>query len=354
MRRTARGIFMLAVTVGMLWLLFRGTNWEEFRTALLGVSWRWLLASQILAWATYFMRTRRWAYVVRAVQPASFRQLFSATQIGFLVNFTVPARIGELVRAYLLSRFTGQSLSRSISMVAVDRVNDFIGLLSVMAVAALAYDVDRDVNIVAGAFGNAQPIGVSSAVIRPATLAVLGLLIAAAASLVILYRRQSLIIRLSSTVLGRISTGLAERLARIVEGFAEGLHIFRSGHDVAWAVFWSLMTWGASAMSLACTMLAFGLPSPFAASFLMLTFIAVFISVPLAPGMVGQYHLPVVAALLLSYPGIDPAHAKALAVVSHFSALIPVACLGLYCLRRESISLLDVIKQSDSAARQNA
>ncbi len=351
MRQTTHGIIGLALTLGLLWLLARGTDWEEFRAALHGVSWGWLLVAQAFAWATYFTRIQRWTYVVRAAQPASFGQLMSATQIGFLVNFTVPARIGELVRAYLLSRFTGQSLSRSISMVAVDRVNDFIGLLAVMGVAVLAYDAHQDVEIAAGAFGNTVPMTVSSAVIRPATFAVLGALVIAVAMLMILYRRQSLVFRLTRSAFGWLSIGLAKRLVGILKGFAEGLTVFRSGQELAKAVFWSLATWGGSCISLMAIMLAFDLPSPWAASFLMLTSIAVFISVPVAPGMVGQYHLPVVAALLFSYPGLEPAHAKAVAVVTHLSALIPIVLLGLYFLRREGVGLLRVVRYSRGATQ---
>jgi uncharacterized protein (TIRG00374 family) len=346
MRQATRGIFGLVLAAGLLWLLSRGTDWGEFRAAVRGVDWGWLMAAQAVAWASYFARIQRWAYVVRAAQPASFRHLLSATQIGFLVNFTVPARIGELVRAYLLSRFTGQTLPRSISMVAVDRVNDLTGLFAVMVIAVLTYDVNQDLEIAAGALGNTTPIEISSAVIRPATFTVFGLFVAAAAVLMFLHWRQSLMIRLTRTAFGWVSAGLAERLSEILRNFAEGLHIFRSRSDLAKAVFWSLLTWLANALSLTAIMLAFGLSSPWATSFLMLAFIAVSVSVPLAPGMVGQYHLPVVAALLLSYPGLEPAHAKAVAVVAHLSALVPITGLGFFCLQREGLGLLKVVRQA--------
>lgn len=339
------------MAAGLLWLLFRGTDWEAFFAALSGVGWGWLLMAQVFAWSSNFTRVRRWSYVVRAVQPASFRQLLSATQIGFLVNFTVPARLGELVRAWLLSRFTGQGLPRSVSMVALDRVFDVIGLLAIMVGAALAFDRDRDVEIAAGAFGNPAPFVVSSAVVRPAATTVLGVLIVAALGLVVLHRRQSLVLRLTRAAFGWLSTGLAERLAGILNGFADGLHVFRSGRDLARAVSWSLATWGGGVLSLATIMLAFGLPSPWAASLLAVTLIAVSISVPLAPAAVGQYHLPVVAAVLLSYPGLEPARAKAVAVVAHLSAMVPIAGLGLYCLKRESLGLLRVIRRGRGAGQ---
>jgi hypothetical protein len=45
--------------------------------------------------------------------------LFNATQIGFFINCTIPARIGEVVRAYVLSRSSHIHLSQSMVMVAI-------------------------------------------------------------------------------------------------------------------------------------------------------------------------------------------------------------------------------------------
>jgi uncharacterized protein (TIRG00374 family) len=344
-----RGALGLAVAAALLWLLFRGTDWDEVAGAIRGVDLGWLGVAQLLLWGSYLVRAQRWGYVVRAVHPASFRSLLSATQIGFLVNFTIPARVGELVRAYVLSRLVGIPVARSLAMVALDRVNDVIGVLAVLLVAAAALTRDADVEFPPGAFGNQDPVVVSSALIRAAAWSLGAVVVIALAGLILLYVRREPILRLVRRALGRLSPRFAERTAAILESFAEGMHVFRSGRDLTFSLVGSLVTWGANVAALAAIIAAFQVDCPWYTSFLGLAMIAVFISVPVTPGTVGQYHLPAVAALLMAAPEVAPARAKAVAIVAHISTLIPIAGLGIYCLLRERLGLLDLVRRSEAS-----
>ncbi|MBI5091540.1 MAG: flippase-like domain-containing protein [Candidatus Hydrogenedentes bacterium] len=87
------------IGVALVYFAFKDTNWGEVFASIRHVSPGWLVISICIAVASFFTRAQRWAYIVRVAQPVSFRHLFSATQIGFLVNFTIPVRLGELVRA---------------------------------------------------------------------------------------------------------------------------------------------------------------------------------------------------------------------------------------------------------------
>ena len=346
MKRWARLPLGLAVAGGLLWLLFRRTDWAEVGEAIRGMQAGWFALSQLLLWGTHFCRVERWSYVVRAVHPASFRQLQSATQIGFLVNFSAPARLGELVRALLLTRLAGPPISRSLAMVALDRMTDLIGLLAVLLVAALALTRDRDVAFAPGTFGNAEPLVVSSALLRPAGLALAGLVLALLAGLVALYVWREPMVRAVRAVFAPLSARLARRAASLLEGFAEGMHIFRSGWDLARALLWSLVTWVVDLTALAAILAAFGVDFPWHAPFLVLALIAAAIAIPVAPGVVGQYHLPAVAGLLMAVPELSPDRAKAVAIVGHLSTLAPIAGLGLWCLWRERLGLSDVLRRA--------
>jgi uncharacterized membrane protein YbhN (UPF0104 family) len=346
MKRTTRGILGVAVACLLLWLVFRGTDAAQLGHALRRVHLGWLLLAQALLWAACFARVQRWSYVVRAVQPASFRSLLSATQIGLLVNFAVPARLGEVARAFVLSRLVRLPVARAMGMVALDRVNDVVGLLAVVGVAAAAVASNARVEIPAGAFGNRDAWVVSSELVRPAAVGLALLVGAALAGLVFLYQQQDRVIRWVHVALGRLSAPLAERTERILTGFAEGLHVFRSRSDLGRSLLWSLGTWGADVASLAATLVAFDVAFPWHAPFLMLALIGVAVAVPVTPGVVGQFHLPAVAGLLLAAPSVAPAEAKAVAIVDHLATLVPIAVLGLHALAREQIGLGDLLRRS--------
>jgi hypothetical protein len=337
------------LAVALLWLLLRGTDWGELGASLASLHPAWLALAEILICASFLARVQRWRYVVRAVQPASYRSLLSATQIGLLVNFTVPARVGELVRAWVLSRLATIPLARSLAMVALDRVNDVIGLLAVLLVAALTLARDESTTFPAGTLGNLEPFTVSTAIVRVAGWSLATAVVAAALGLALLYARRDHALRIARRLLAPLSPALAEKAAALLGRFAEGLHVFRSGPDLARAIAWSLASWGIDVGAAAAVLAAFDLTFPWYTPFVMLSFVAVAILVPLTPGTVGQFHVPAVVALLLCLPELSPSRAKAVAIVEHLATLVPITALGLYCLVRERIGLLDAVRRSTGA-----
>ncbi|MBN2310962.1 MAG: flippase-like domain-containing protein [Candidatus Hydrogenedentes bacterium] len=352
MKRVVQIGIGIALGAALIWLLFRRTDWAAVWAAVREIRLEWLLVSQAFVWGTFFARVQRWSYVVRASCPARYRHLFSATQIAFLVNFTLPARAGEFVRPYVLSRLAKRPLSQCIAMAALDRVNDLFALIVVLLLAMLSLPKGLDIEFPAGAFGNAEPIAVSSAAIRPAASGAAAALCGMCAVLVFLYVNQGLVLRAVGATLGRVSARFAAWLERVFVNFAAGMHVFRSPSDLAKATGFSLLTWGGGVGSSAAMMAAFDIPFPWYAPLLMLALIAVFISVPVTPGAVGQYHIPVIACLLVVAPGLDPARAKAVALVTHLFALFPVGVLGVFCLIREQIRFTDLLRvrpEADSA-----
>jgi uncharacterized membrane protein YbhN (UPF0104 family) len=349
MKATFRAALALAVAAGLLALLFQGTDWAALGQALRDMDLGWLLLAQVLLWASFFTRAQRWSYVVRAVHPASFRHLLSATQIGFLINFTVPARLGELARATVLSRLTGLAVPRSLAMVALDRVNDVIGLLPVLAVGSLALAAEARVELPVGSFGNTEPIRLSASLVRPAAWGVVAAVGIAGLGLVVLYAQRDRVLKAVRRGLGFLPAALLGRIEALLVGFADGLHVFRSRSDLLRAILWSFATWAADVASLAAVLVASDVSAPWTTPFLMLGLIAVAIAVPITPGTVGQFHLPAVAGLLLAAPDVDPARAKAVAIVDHASTLVPIAALGIFSLVRERLGWTEVIRGSEAS-----
>ena len=163
--------------------------------------------------------------------------------------------------------------------------------------------------------------------------------------IVFLYTNQKVVLRAVDCTLGAFSKKFAERIRRVFLNIVGGMRIFRSAPDMAKCTFFSLLAWTGNGMSLALTLTAFGIEYPWYTPIMMLALIAVFISVPITPGMVGQYHIAVIAGLLLAVPGIIVSEAKAVALVAHLIALTPVISLGVFCLLLEGFSFLDLISR---------
>lgn len=355
MKKYVQGGIGFLIAGLLLWVLFRGTDWGEVLDAIQGVSIGWLIAAHVPLLLMFPLRIQRWTYIVRATQPVSFRDMFSATQIGFLANFTLPGRVGEPIRALVLTRLTGIKFSKSFALVALDRVTDLFGLIAVMFVAVLAYQPVADVVIPAATFGTANDIVFTGAQYQGGAIFMCVFLATIIATFVLLYINRAFVLRVSNGIIGLVSKRAASFVAGMLNQFADGLSVFRSPSDMTKSIGFSLLTWSMSIPSFIFLMKAFHIDFPWYTPFVMQSLLAVAISLPGAPGFVGQFHVPLVLALVMLIPGIDLNEAKAFAIVTHLIQLPPVFILGVYFLAKDRLGLFELSSTGEkmSHAPQN-
>ena len=343
----------LILGLGLLWLLFRGVIWHEVFKAIKEVSPGWLLLGAFFILMSFMTRVQRWSYVVRTAKPVSFRHMFSATQIGFLANFTLPGRVGEAIRAVVLGRLAHIPFSRCLAMVALDRVNDLIGLVVLMLLTALVYVPQGVVVIPKKTLGLQNDFTFEASLITKGEyVAVVGLL-GCIVVLVSLYLNQKLVLKISDAILRRFSHKLADHAHVFLNDFALGLHVFRSLRDMTLSIFWSLITWTCFVLFFEASMQAFHIETPWYTVLVMQVLLAVFISVPGAPGFVGQFHTPLVVTLMMLAPGMEDSRAKAFAIVTHLINLILIGGVGLMCLWREDFHVADLSKKTNGMPEED-
>jgi glycosyltransferase 2 family protein len=134
-----RTIGSIAFGLVLVFLLFRvilnvdfGRTFELMRSANLA----YLLAGLFVYYLTFPLRSLRWTMILRRVgSPVRYR---AATEILFLswfVNCIVPAKLGDLYRAYLLRGNFGASVSRTVGTIFIERVTDIVVIFA-LALAA--------------------------------------------------------------------------------------------------------------------------------------------------------------------------------------------------------------------------
>jgi uncharacterized protein (TIRG00374 family) len=87
-----------------------------------------LVLSTVLIIPSYILRALRWKLLLNDVKSdVSIAHAFWTTSIGFMINFIIPLRIGDLVRAYVLGKKEHIGLRPSISSVMIENTLDLIG-----------------------------------------------------------------------------------------------------------------------------------------------------------------------------------------------------------------------------------
>ena len=86
-----------------------------------------LVLAFLAYYATFPVRGFRWRYVLaRSGLPVRFRDATEILYLSWFVNCLVPAKLGDLYRAYLLRGNYGASISRTVGTVFIERMADII------------------------------------------------------------------------------------------------------------------------------------------------------------------------------------------------------------------------------------
>jgi len=271
-------------------------------TAIAGADARLVLAAMggnLLSLAAHAGRWR--ALVPRGGGRPRFRDAFSAMNAGFAVSIVVPARAGDVVRAWILARRTGTSTATGVAVTGLDYLVGAATLVPLVAVLAFAVPVPAWVRHALLAFAAVSAAGIGLAVwLRPRSGA---------------------------------PTAPAPGAARLVARLRAGLAASGDPSALGAAAAWGVAGWAAELLIAHLSLAALGLPADLVRSAIVVLAATGGGVVAFSPGGAGPFELAVVLAL--AGTGIARAPALAAALVYHVVHLAPVAVLGGLALVRE-------------------
>jgi uncharacterized protein (TIRG00374 family) len=291
----------------------------------------WLLAATVLVATTTFpLRTVRWRLILRSVDGHEFRwgPLWHATAIGFMGNNLLPARAGELARAYVAKRATGVRFTTAVASLAVERVFDGLTLVGLMTVALAVARFPENATI-----GGARLTALASGA---AVLCVVAL----SAAILLAYRPERSIVLLGGVCSRLLPERAARPLTSWLEGLIAGLSVLMHPGRFAAVALWSLVLWLVNASSFVICYHAFALELPAISSLLLQGVIAIGVAIPASPGFFGPFEAA--TRLTLALYGVGAEQAVGYAVGYHLATFIPITALGLYSLTRAHVRLADL------------
>jgi uncharacterized protein (TIRG00374 family) len=285
----------------------------------------------------YWMRALRWQCLLEPVGPTRFRVAFRTTIIGFAALGLLPARVGDVLRPYLLARQEGLSLPATFATVVMERVLDLIAVLVLLAVFV---------------WGAAESASLAPALMGPVKAAAWTGAGAAIALLMLMWilathpERVGGVVRFSNRVLPH---ALADRLAHLASTFSGGFAAARQPLGFAKAVIWSFPIWISFAGEAWAVTRAFGIDMPFLGTFLLQALLVIGVSIP-TPGGIGGYH-EMYRIGVTSFFGASNEAAVAAAIVLHALSFVPVMIVGLIFMAQDGLSL-SRLQQLAGAARE--
>jgi uncharacterized protein (TIRG00374 family) len=292
--------------------------------AVQGAKYLWLIPGLAAYWIGVWVRSWRWTYLLRPLQSISTRSAFPIVVIGYMGNNILPARAGELLRAYVLRRSEKVPISGSLATIVLERAFDGVIMLSfvVINLPELAR-VSGDSGLVGNLYN----------------LAILGVIAFLMAVVLLIFMAiypkptESAFEWVNQRL---VPTRFREQATQLSQRFLEGLGALRSPRDLFMVLVTSVLIWLLETVKYWYLMQAFPFEVSFFALMLMNGVVNLATTLPSAPGYIGTFDAPGIA-VLTAY-GVDHAVATGYTLVLHAALWLPITLLGLYYMLREGIS----------------
>lgn len=335
----------LGISLLFVVLFLRTIDVNNMMNSLAGTKYQYILLATGIYFVSLFCRAMRWSYLLSTFRPIGARKLFPIVTVGYMSNNLLPARLGEIVRAYFLKTREGFRVSTTLATIIIERVYDGITCVLIAAVCI-------PVLVYTGVFKSNEFTFDLSWVVLGISIAVVFLI---ALISLILFGTKKKLLGILLRPLGIIPHNMRNKIVEFISLFLDGLSILKYPQRHFKLFGWSLLIWMLESIVFFVTSLAFDMPGLFdnvilfiPAILLVTTVTNITTSIPALPGSIGIFELT--GLKIITFMGINSGVAGAFILITHLVVLVPVTVLGLIYLWYGNISLMNIMKKRDTGS----
>ena len=289
-----------------IYILLRSIDLSALLTVISQADIKYLIIIYLVINLSYVIRTYRTKFLVP--NDSLFLNLYKTLILGFFYNNTLPARMGEFMRAHYGAKFLNLSRATVLSGIFIERILDgfFISLIFAILFpmfSAQIIDFDsKPIYMVAMFFG----------------LVSLGTII------VILLRHK--LFKIFELIIRRFPSKKLKYILVKLRLFIEGFEIILTKKNFFSAIFLSLFVWLIELSTVFFAGKTFGLDFGVSSAVLLLATTNFASLIPSAPGAVGVIEAAGTAVLV--HVGVNPQVALSIILIIHAAQLIVVGIPG--------------------------
>lgn len=319
--------------VGFFILAFYNVKMEDVSEGFKKFNPVYIIPIISLVMVYFIVRGYRWGLIFIPNPVPSFKNLFSAIMIGVMVNNLIPAKIGEVSRAFILGKKERIGVSLTFGTIIVERIFDFLALIFCFFMLFLFSPKEH-------AFLTRMTPAELTAFVT--TLCIfIGLI----GVIVIFKLRTDVFIKFVEKVTGLVSKKLASKIFNWFTSFAEGLKCLNSPRNTLKIFFTSIFQWLIMGFCTWIALLSFNIDLPLTSACFVLIIVTLGVVIPPSPGGIGTTQL--VSVLVLNFYGINGGIAMGYAIVTNFLTFTVGTVLGIYFLFKESMKFSELLKFSE-------
>jgi uncharacterized protein (TIRG00374 family) len=315
----ARQALGLAIAAACLVWVFHDVQGRRLLAQARSIRWDWVAVAIVLDLLSYVCQGVRWRFLLKPAGGISLVRATQAIYAGLFTNEIVPLRAGELVRAYLVSRWRSIAFMDVLPSIAVERFFDGIWLAAGIGLTAIFVRLPNNL-------------------VRAADVLGVAVLLAAALLVAIVSRKKRAPVNRPSAPERlwkplRIFATLLDRLARGIGEIGTSRYFYYS-------LFSSPLIFICQILAFWCVMEACSLglaPWTGAAVFMILYFGT---AIPNAPSNIGTYQFFTVLGLSLF--GVEKTTAAGFSVAVFVILTVPLWIIGIAAIAGTGMRLKDI------------
>ncbi|MDO8722884.1 MAG: lysylphosphatidylglycerol synthase transmembrane domain-containing protein [Syntrophales bacterium] len=313
----------LLLSAFLVYLAVRDIRFEDVAEGFKTVRYRYIPLVLMLILLIQLLRSVRWGVILSPIEKVDQLSLFSVSSVGFLAIVTIPARLGELARPYLISKKCNIRMTAALGTIFVERVFDSLTIL-IMAAFVL--------------FFIPLPLWLTEA-----SLFFFFIIMTALAVMIFMIVKREKSFNALTAILKRLPDRYFQKLNRLLHHLIDGFKIIDNTRCLLYVIFLSGLIWLLGVLAIYILFFAFGFHLPPAAAFVLMIILIVGITIPTAPGFIGNWHYSCVLGLgLFNIPRTD---ALTFAVIYHFLSIGTLIILGLIFLPFNKFSFFGLNSQ---------
>jgi uncharacterized protein (TIRG00374 family) len=335
-KRTNRALMIvtLVVSVACLAWWMNGISWTELWEDIRELDWRWITVAAVADILIYVVQGWRWSLLLQPVSTVSPWSSVGAIFVGLFANEVLPLHAGELIRCFLMARWSKIPISVTMASALIERIFD-----GVLLIAGLFLSV-RYIRHFPLSRSHARAIEIITT--GSISLAVLIFLGAALLAVAMYWREQTL------------DALLDARLFSWAHVFIEDLH--RIGHSryLYFSFALSIPYLLLQIVPIYAIMQAYGFDAvSWAQAGALMVLLRLGGVLPQAPGNIGLFQ--VVSTLVLTLFGAPVAMARRFAFILFAVVTIPLLVVGFVALIASGAKMGDIHReaQAEMRARQD-
>lgn len=315
----------IVISILFVYLALRNIEFDKLMATFKQLNPVWLIPGTVLIFIVYFIKSLLWQMILGKKYVTHRWTVFRIITIGFFANNILPLRLGEVVRAWLLSKKEKLPMSTALAVIIMERGSDLIAMLVYFLLMMLLVPF--------------QPwLKLSGAVL--AGVGIVFILV-----ILLNYRFGGHIIEKIEKPLEKLHPKIGPFIHKQLDKFFEGLKLITSWQQVSGILLLALCSWFLWSLVAATCIYAMDVQLPITAAFFLIVVLNFGLMIPASPGGIGVFEFMVIVALAPF--GVEKETALGIGLTFHMLQYVVTLIAGWLFSVQMSVSLSNVYQRPD-------